>query len=245
MRTLRWIVLTAAVALVAVGCNGKLSDNGDTDTAPPPITSISAPVVGFAGSANTRFEAPGITHAEVLAAGTLVASASRFAATFHPLAEVPPNVLEPGLPEIGFEDRDFVCDVTVVPAALRATGVFMFFQVGSFGMMFLSTFDFFFSGAGGPFPVDARFSSFVLADRAGRIQGTCDDPGSGGTIDYAVDLVEGWNAVAFVVTSVDDDGNPESWRIQDELPTPQAKWFYVGIDSDIADEARAGTFIAW
>ena len=240
MRTLRWIALTAAFGLVAVGCNGTLSDNGGTGTAPPdttpsPITSISAPVVGFAGSANARFEAPDVISGEVLASGTLVASASRFDAEFLPLAEVPPDVLEPGLPEIGFEDGDFTCDVTVLPDGLRATGVFMFFQVDSFGMMFLSTFDFFFDGAGDSLPVDARFYSFMLTDRAGRIQGTCEDPGSSETIEYAVDLVEGWNSVAVVLTSVDADGDPVSWRIQDERPTPQARWFYFGIGFDFPD----------
>ncbi len=240
MRTLRWIALTAALGLVAVGCNGQVSDNGGTDTTPPdttpaPITSVSAPVVGFSGSADAQFEAREQNHDVLLASGTLVAAASRFDAEFLPLADVPASVLEPGLPEIGWEDGDLMCDVTVLPEALRATGLFMFFQVDGFGMVFLSTFDFFFDDAGDPFPLDSRFYTFLLADRAGRIQGTCDDPDLGMTIDYAVDLVEGWNSVAIVVTSVDADGDPVSWRIQDERPTPQARWFYFGMDFDFPD----------
>ena len=241
MRTLRWIVLTAAVGFVTVGCNGKLSDNGGTGTAPPdtapsPITSISAPVAGFTGSADAGFEARDPNHDVLLATGTLVASASRFDAEFLPLADVPAIALEPGPPELGVDQGDLVCDVSVVPSTVRATGAFMFSHVDGSGRLALSTFDFFSSYYGAAaFTVNSRFYVFLLADRAGRIQGTCDDPDSGVTIEYAVDLVEGWNPVAFALTSVDADGDPVSWRIQDERPTPQASWFYFGIDFDIPD----------
>lgn len=240
MRTLRWIALTAAVGLVAIGCNGTLSDNGETGTTPPdttpsPITSISAPVVGFTGSADVQFEARDPNHDVLLASGTLVAAASRFDAEFLPLADVPSIVLGTEPPEFGIEEGDLVCDVSVVPETLRTTGAFMFSQVDGFSMLALATFDFFAGSGATTFPVGSRIYVFLLADRAGRIQGTCNEPDLGVTIEYAVDLVEGWNSVAFALTSVDTDGDPVSWRIQDEQPTPQAQWSYFGIDIDIPD----------
>ena len=231
MRTLRWVFLVACVGLVAIGCcgTGRYANGTTPDPTPrptpgptPAITAFSAPVIGFAGTADMEFVAAG-TGGSVLATGTLVAAESRFTAEFVPLSDVPADLLQPG-PDLG----DVNCDIDVVPNTLRTAVIWLFVQAdapeelgSAIGMLQLADYD--------PWeddePIGSRFYTFWLADQAGSITGTCIVDGGDVAIDMGISLTVGWNPVAVVITAV-ESGDRSALRLQNETPIAAARWYY-------------------
>jgi hypothetical protein len=196
------------------------------------LSHLSGPVSGYLGSETLPVVGISMTDGTLLAAGVLhPMPGARVEGTLLHLDHVPPEALAP------FEG---CATMTVAPAILRGAGFpFLFAGDGEEALALLTLADIS-SDHDSLVPGDRVFVH-VLVDRAGRIEGTCDEDWMG-SVTYDVSLRQGWNVIVYRVTTVDWLGNMTAVATAGTA-APGASWHFSDSFVPMNQGVRAPSFV--
>ena len=224
----RGLLLTFVCAgLVSLaGCGGSNGDDADGA-----VRWIEGPVIGYAGSENVGLRGVSYTEASevVLATGVLIGVPSaRIAVELVDPAGLGPAAFWPLFPGGMPTACSLLASPTLADVRVSVINEGVFEVVGAPGYVMQATVD---PRAGGPLEPGARLYLRLVSQAAASITGTCtyafEDAGEPYTETYELDLVAGWNTIAWRIDTVGDDGSMTSSTLRTEAPASNAAWYFM------------------